>query len=236
MLITQNLNKKALSARNLRQPSPLEPMPLRQIMVSLLPEFEEKIKLREDAFNSSRRVTVLSKQAVMAIHRGDLKDASSKLEEARRILLDLEERLTAHPDLRRESTNIAYQEYAEARVFLAVASGKDFPSPNDLRISSIPYILGLADAVGEFRRRAIEALANGELDEAESSLHTMEEIYRELLPLELFYSLAPELRRKVDVARHLIEATMGDIYTEVRRSSLERTIQSLEKRLEAKDV
>jgi len=211
-------------------------MPLRQIVVSLLPEFGEKMKLREDAINTSRRVTILSKQAVMAIHRRDHKDASSKLEEAKRILQDLENRLAAHPDLRRESTNIAYQEYAEARVFEAVASGKDFPSPNDLGIWSIPYVLGLADAVGEFRRRAIEALTRGELDEAESSLHTMEEIYHELLPLEFFYSLAPDLRRKVDVARHLIEATMGDIYTEARRSSLERTIQSLEKKMEAKHI
>jgi len=207
-------------------------MPLRQIVVSLLPEFEEKMKLREDAFNASRRVTVLSKQAVMAIHRSDLKDSSSKLEEAKRILQDLEERLTAHHDLRRESTNIAYQEYAEARVFEAIAAGMDFPTPHDLGIPSIPYVLGLADAIGEFRRRAIEALAKGELHEAESSLHTMEETYNELLPLEFYYSLAPELRRKVDVARHLIEATMGDIYTETRRSSLERTIQSLEKKLE----
>lgn len=207
---------------------------LKQIVTSLLPEFEEKIKLREDAFNSSRRAIVLSKQAVMAIHRRDLEDASSKLEEARRILQDLEERLTSHPDLRTGSITVAYQEYAEARVFEAVVTGREFPSPQDLGIRSIPYILGLADAVGEFRRRAIESLTRGEFDEAESSLRTMEEIYKELLPIEFYYSLAPELRRKVDVARRLVENTLGDIYVEARRNSLERTIQSLEKRLEAK--
>lgn len=220
---------------SINQPLPLEPMPLNQIMASLLPELEEKMKLREEALNSSRRVTVLSKQAVMAIHRRDPKGASSKLEEAGRILRDLEGRLAAHPDLQRAFTNIAYQEYVEARVFEAVASGMDFPSPSDLGIPPIPYILGLADAVGEFRRRAIEALTRGEIDGAESSLRTMEDIYQELLPLEFYYSLAPELRRKVDVARHLVQTTMGDIYTEVRRTSLERTIQSLEKTLEAKE-
>lgn len=204
---------------------------LKQILANLLPELEEKIKLREDTITASRRVTVLSKQAVMAVHMGDLKDASTKLDEAKNILRDLEGRAATHPDLRRESTNIAYQEYAEARVFEAVASGRDFPSPSDLKIPTILYVLGLADSVGEFRRRAMEALNHGEQEEAESSFHRMEEIYSELLPLEFFYSLAPELRRKVDVARHLIEATMGDIYMEKRRSSLESTMRSLEKRL-----
>ncbi|MCJ7631991.1 hypothetical protein MUP77_06310 [Candidatus Bathyarchaeota archaeon] len=204
---------------------------LKQILANLLPELEEKMKLREDTITASRRVTILSKQAVMAVHLKDLEDASSKLEEARRILQNLEGRLATHPDLRRESTNIAYQEYAEGRVFKDIASGLDFPSPSDLKIPTISYVLGLADAVGEFRRSAVEALTHGELQEAEASLNRMEEIYNELLPLEFFYSLAPELRRKVDVARHLIEATMGDICTEARRSSLESAMHSLEKKL-----
>ena len=208
---------------------------LKQILADLLPELEEKMKLREDTLNSSRRVTVLSKQAVMAVHLRDFKDASMKLEEAKRILQDLENRMVAHSDLRRESTSIAYQEYAEARIFEAVTLGMEFPSPNDLGIRTVPYVLGLADAVGELRRKAVEALTKGKLHEAESSLHTMEEIYNELLPLEFYYSLAQELRRKVDVARHLIEATMGEIYTEERRSSLEKTMKTLEKRLGRKN-
>jgi translin len=208
---------------------------LKQILADLLPELEEKMKLREDTLNSSRRVTILSKQAVMAVHLGDFKDASIKLDEAKRILQDLENRMVAHSDLRRESTNIAYQEYAEARIFEAVTSGLEFPSPNDLGIPTVPYVLGLADAVGEFRRKAVEALTKGNIHDAESYLHTMEQIYNELLPLEFYYTLAQELRRKVDVARHLIEATMGEIYTEGRRSSLEKTMKTLEKRLGRKN-
>jgi translin len=197
-----------------------------------VPELEEKLKLREETFSSSRRVTVLSKQAVMAIHARDLDAAATRLEEASRILRDLEDRLSDHPDLRRESVNIAYQEYTEARFLEAATTDKGFPSPESLQVPTVPYILGVADVVGEFRRRAVEALTKGNLGEAESSLKIMEEIYHELLPLEFYYSLAPELRRKVDVARHLIETTMGDIYTETRRSSLEAAMRALEKRME----
>ena len=205
---------------------------LKHLLSDLVPELEEKLKLREETFSSTRRVTVLSKQAVMAIHAKDLDSAAARLEEASRMLRDLEQRLSDHPDLRRESANIAYQEYSEARFLEAATTGKEYPSPTSLHVPTVPYILGVADVVGEFRRRAVEALTKLDLSQAESSLKIMEEIYRELLPLEFYYSLAPELRRKVDVARHLIEATMGDIYTEKRRSSLEATMRSLEKRLE----
>ena len=209
-------------------------MPLRETLASLLPELEEKAKLREDTIGNSRRIIILSKQAVMAIHRGDLKVASTRLEEAERTLRDVENRLAAHPDLRSGPMTVAYQEYVEARVLEAVATGRDFPSPSDLEVPTVPYLLGLADAVGEFRRRAMEALTKGNLDEAEASLRRMEDIYHELLPLELFYSLAPELRRKMDVARHLVELTMGDIHAETRRGALERTMRSLESKLEEK--
>jgi translin len=205
---------------------------LKHLLSDLVPELEEKLKLREETFSSTRRVTVLSKQAVMAIHAKDLESAAARLEEASCMLQDLERRLSDHPDLRRESANIAYQEYSEARFLEAATTGKGYPSPATLHVPTVPFILGVADVVGEFRRRAVEALTRLDLSEAESSLKIMEEIYRELLPLEFYYSLAPELRRKVDVARHLIEATMGDIYTEKRRSSLEATMRSLEKRLE----
>jgi len=204
---------------------------LNEILTCLLPELEEKLKLREDTITASRKVTVLSKQAVMAVHQRNLEEASSKLKEAEQILRNIEDRISSHPDVRRESANIAYQEYAEARIFEAVVSGLRFPSPQDLRIPTIQYVLGLADSIGEFRRRAVDALTRREISEAESSLKTMEDIYRELLPLEFYYSLASELRRKVDVARHLIEATMGDVYTEKNRSSLQSAMQSLENRL-----
>ena len=207
------------------------PENLNDILTHLLPELEEKLTLREDIITASRRVTVLSKQAVMAVHQRNLEEASSKLREAEQILRNIEDRISSHPDVRRESANIAYQEYAEARIFEAVVSSSEFPSPLDLRIPTIQYVLGLADAIGEFRRRAVDALTRREISEAESSLKTMEQIYRELLPLEYYYSLASELRRKVDVARHLIEATMGDVYTEKNRSSLQSAMQSLENRL-----
>ena len=48
------------------------------------------------------------------------------------------------------------------------------------------------------------------------------------------YLLIPGLRRKCDVARHLIETTRGDVAIETRRKSLENAIRKLEKTIERK--
>jgi predicted translin family RNA/ssDNA-binding protein len=42
-----------------------------------------------------------------------------------------------------------------------------------------------------------------------------------------------ELRHKTDIARRIVETTRGDVTIEVRRSSLERSIEKLEQTLKA---
>jgi len=64
---------------------------------------------------------------------------------------------------------------------------------------------------------------------AEDCLLLMESIYVELMSMDEAYMLVPGLRRKSDVARHLIETTRGDITIEARRSSLEKCMENLEK-------
>jgi predicted translin family RNA/ssDNA-binding protein len=63
----------------------------------------------------------------------------------------------------------------------------------------------------------------------------MEAMYMELINLDEIQYLAPGLRRKCDVARRVIEATRGDITTEVRRNMLENSITELKKTLEKKN-
>ena len=60
-------------------------------------------------------------------------------------------------------------------------------------------------------------------------MEVMEEIFDELIAMDDAYMLVPGLRRKCDVARHVIETTRGEITIEARRASLERSIRKLEK-------
>jgi predicted translin family RNA/ssDNA-binding protein len=62
----------------------------------------------------------------------------------------------------------------------------------------------------------------------------METIYVELINLDEANIVVKGLRRKCDVARHVLEATRGDVTIEVRRTHLENSIKDLRKRLEEK--
>ena len=209
----------------------LNGLSLKKIIDSFQKEIQEKEKAREEILSTSRRITLLSKQGVMAIHRHKLDEAKSKLEQAQEAIKQMEQALSPHQDLMASSVKVAYQEYAEAQIILWIVEKKKYPFPKELEIPVIPYILGLADAVGEFRRRALDFLREGKIKDAENCVKIMEESYTELIALESAYTVAPELRRKCDVARRVIEATMGDVATEARRLSLEKAIRLLEKKI-----
>jgi len=210
-------------------------MPLKEVMASLLKELEEKACLLDEMHASSRKIILFSKQAVMAIHRHDLTGAESKLNEAEILLRKLETSQPASPDARGGPIRTAYQEYTEGKILHTSVRGEDFPSPKEIGVPTISYILGMADAIGELRRAAVDALRTGEIGKAEHYLQLMEEVYQELLPLQDFYSLISELRRKMDVARHLVELTFSDVSSETRRDSLERALRLLEKRIKVNE-
>jgi translin len=194
-------------------------------------EMKEKSAIREELISSSRKIIFLSKQAIMAMHRSEPAEAKVKLAEAGEMLRKIEESSSSHQDLITGSTRTAYQEYAEAQIYLKVVEEGEFPTPKAINVPTPQYLLGLADAIGEFRRRALDSLRKRRLRQAEKCLQIMDDIYVELVSLEEAYNVVHELRRKCDIARRLIELTMGEITTEVRRSSLEKSIKLLEKRI-----
>ena len=204
---------------------------LKEIIISFKEEIQEKEKAREEILSTSRTVTRISKQAVMAIHRHELGEAKTKLQQAKIFIEKTENILDSHQDLVINSIRTAYQEYAEAQVFLWLVEKGKYPHPCELNIPIIPYILGLADTIGEFRRRTLDFLREGKLKDAENCHKIMDEVYTELINLDSAYVVAPELRRKCDIARHVIESTIGDIATETRRISLEKSIKLLDKRI-----
>ncbi len=211
-------------------------MPLKQVMAYLLKELEEKAHLQEKIQTSSRKIILFSKQAVMAMHRHDLGEAESKLKEAENLLHELETGQLGSSDMRGGPARTSCQEYAEAKILLATARDEDLPSPREIGVPSVSYVLGLADAIGEFRRAAVDSLTTGNIKRAEDYLQLMQEVYEELLPLQDFYTLISELRRKMDVARHLIELTFSDVSSETRRDSLERALRLLEKQIEVNRI
>jgi len=73
-------------------------------------------------------------------------------------------------------------------------------------------------------------LKAGKLKDAQGTFESMEAIFEDLLSLDRT-SIIPTFRRKMDVAKKLVEATRVDVIADIRRESLEKSIRDLEKRM-----
>ncbi|HYB92646.1 MAG TPA: haloacid dehalogenase [archaeon] len=210
---------------------------LEDILSKIRRELETKDQIREKVLLVSREIVRLSTQAVVSIHREDLVDAKEKLDKSKEKIVEMESALEGWPELAYSgSVSIAYQEFVEAKLLLSFVVQKKFLSQKELGVPSISYVLGLADLVGELRRRALDSIKKDDLNTAENCLTVMEDIYTLLMTIEHGDALAPGLRRKCDVARRLIEETRGDVAIESRRSHLEKSIERLERAVRGKKL
>jgi translin len=208
---------------------------LKPLLGKIQEELREKEEVREKVQTAMRRATRLSKQAILFTHQERPRDAKKLLKEAGELFTELLETAKDHPDMvYMGMVDAAFQEYAEAQTLLHLIEENRFIDPTELGVPAVSYVLGLADVIGELRRRALDSLRKGDVKTAENCLQTMEHIYVELMSLDEAYMLVPGLRRKSDIARHIIEATRGDVTIEARRSSLEECIKNLEKIVKSK--
>ena len=189
-----------------------------------------KDKVREDAHEDMRKTTSLSKQAILRIHQKKFEEAKKLLATATEGISRLQGLAETYPEIIYSGMfSVALQEYAEANIFLKLIEESRFVTPEEINVPSVDYVLGLADAVGEYRRLTLDALREGNVAKGEKCLELMDEIYVELMAMDEAYMLVPGLRRKCDVARKIIEITRGDITQEVRRKSLEDYLRRFEK-------
>jgi len=203
---------------------------LKDLLGQIQDELQKREKIHEEVQRDMRRATRLSKQAILFTHQERFKEAKKLLKEATALFTKLRSITDAYPDMVYSGlVDAAFQEYAEAQTLLTLVEENRFISPEEIQVPSIAYVLGLGDVIGELRRRALDSLRREDVKTAEDCLRVMEEIYVELMSMDEAYMLVPGLRRKSDVARHLIETTRGDITIEARRSSLEKCMENLEK-------
>ncbi len=208
-------------------------MSLKAILEKIQEELSVREEVREEVQRDMRRATRPSKQAIQVTHQERFDDAKAMLKEAKQLFVTLRETAKNYPYLLYcGSVGAAFEEHAEAHILLTLIQEDRFVTPQEIDVPMTPYVLSLGDVIGELRRRALNLIRKGNVEAAEKNLEQMEQIYSELTALDDAYIIIKGLRRKGDVARHLIEITRGDITIEVRRSALERSISKLEKTIE----
>jgi translin len=188
---------------------------------------------REKLQTLTRNATRLCSWAIIQVHRGKLTEANKTLAEAKRSLDELARLLSAHAELPQfGQVLVAFQEYAEGKLVFEMKKSGRLASLRDVGTSSTAYLLGMLDFVGEMRRMTLDALRRGKAEEAQTLLTTMEKVYEDLMALDRT-SILPNFRRKLDAARRILEATRGDVATDLRRVSLEKALRSVERKLGA---
>ena len=185
-----------------------------------------KNQIREDSHEDMRKIISFSKQAILLIHQKKQIETGKMLKNATEKIVKLQSLSKQHPDIIYCGMfSEALQEYAEANIFLTLIKEGRFVTPEEINVPSVEYTLGLADAIGEYRRLSLDTLREGDVEKGEEYLKLMDEIFIELLALDEAYMYVPGLRRKTDVARKIIEVTRGDITQEVRRKNLEEYLK-----------
>jgi translin len=133
-------------------------------------------------------------------------------------------------------TQDALKELAEAHITRAIILQESLPTPEMLNVEDAAYLKGLAEAAGELRRFALDALRRGDVSHAEYLLRNMEDIYSVLITVDFPDAITNGLRRATDMVRGVLERTRGDVTTAVRQEAMKITLQEFEQRIGMSDT
>jgi translin len=179
-------------------------------------DLDEKNTARELALKNCRIIIRTSANAIRALHRGERDQADELLADARALITEAEAPLSDHQDIYHAGFFYdAVKEYAEGMLTAALLAGEPLPLPADIGVHSVPYLKGLGEAVGEQRRRMLDFLRAGRIEEAESTFVAMDAVLDLLTSLDYPDGMTAGLRRTTDVARSLIERSRSDLTTAV---------------------
>lgn len=194
--------------------------------------FDARTAAREQALTQARTLTRHCANAIRAIHRDEAPLIEENLGAARRLANELRSSLADYPDIFFSGyTQDALKEYAEASCVYALVYNNNLPGPGDLGLECNTYLLGLAEAAGELRRRCLDILRDGHSAEAERLLSHMDDIYAVLVTMDYPDAITGGLRRLTDVVRGVNERTRGDMTISLRQDRLERALRDLEEQL-----
>jgi translin len=202
---------------------------LRDSLAEVEKSLLDQLQRRERLIKESRDVISSSSRAIIRVHEGRLGDAADELRRARSLLSELKKagegpvgKYLVSPET----------EYVEANVVYSLVRGRGFPSREELDSSPEAYVLGLLDSVGELKRLVLDSIMKGDMKKATRFFGLMEETYSLCSPLAVYDHVLNGARRKIDVARMLVEDTRGLLTEETRRERLSLSMERLSRKLD----
>ena len=207
-------------------------MELSDILNGFRDEIDADDQVREKVLPLSRNAVRKCSESIKMTHKKEFAKAKTLVEEAHDIIASAISEMPASEFVSKSKTmDIAYQELAEAANVLSLIELGEYTPPEKYKIPSRPYLNGLADVIGELRRSSLDSLRHDDVSKAEQLLSVMEDVLEGLQSFDYPNALVPDLRRKCDVGRALVERTRGDLTRAVGQSRLVRELADFEKRI-----
>ena len=150
---------------------------------------------REELIKKARDVLKLSKQLIYSIHRNNLKETDSLVNDLKKEKIILDKIAVSHKNLFNEgSYSEAMQEYVEALSYHGIVKNGKIPTCSSLKVSEEDYLMGICDLTGELTRKAV-TIAHKDNKEVEKIKNLVEELYGEFIKFNLRNG---NLRKKFD--------------------------------------
>ena len=204
---------------------------VKKSLKSMETRFSGQLEKRDKVLKESRDVISACSRAIIDVHTGKTKEADRELGAAKSLLESLKgssdgsvARYLVSPEA----------EFVEASVVIALSRDRPVPSMERLGASPEAYLLGLLDTVGELKRLVLDSILKRRLGEARRYFGVMEELYSLCSPLAVYDHVVNGARRKIDVARMLVEDTRGLLAEEMGREAVSTSMATLEKKLDGK--
>jgi translin len=190
-------------------------MEFSDILDGLRNEIDADDQVREKVLPLSRKAVRKCSESIKMTHKKEFAKAKTLIEEVHKIIVSAIDELPASDFVSKSRTmDIAYQELAEAANVLSLIEHGKFTPPDMYQIPSRPYLNGLADVIGELRRASLDYLRQS---------------------FDYPNALVPDLRRKCDVGRSIVERTRGDLTRAVGQSRLVKELADFERRINKDD-
>lgn len=176
----------------------------KKIFAQLRSELEQFDKLREQLIAHSRVATKSSKHAIYAAHRGNLKEAHTLLDAAKKEIAAMNALIKKEPLLPQSTGALgdACEEYAEACCYISYLEEGNVPAPDEIGVDTETYLGALSDTVGELVRKAVNSAAAGDYKTPLEIKQFVSDLYAELL---LFDWRNTPVRRKFDAIKYGLE-------------------------------
>lgn len=185
----------------------------RMLNTSLLSKIRKDLlsyaDIRQKVIKDSNDALFHAKRAIFALHRDQVKEAGTKLVEAKKILGAISKTYSKDARALDEGAyKAAIEEYVEAELMYQFVTTGKIGEIKGLKISSESYVAGLTDVPGELYRYAVKAATARDYTTVTKCAEAAEEIIGELIEC----NLTSYLRNKFDQAKTAVSKIEHVVY------------------------